>query len=357
MTKRPGETTFSAAELDAVCRQVLEALGVPADLAAVTADSLVAANLLGHDSHGVQRLLQYAGWISTGQVDPAGRAAVVRSHGATAVVDGGWGLGQPAARLAARTAVELAAGHGVSAVTIARCNHIGRLGEYVETMAAAGCVGLAFCNSGPIVAPSGGSRRTFGTNPLAWAAPRAGGPPLVLDFSTAAAAEGKVRLSLARDEQVAPGTLIDAAGRPSTDPADLYAGGALLPFGGHKGSGLSFMIELVGGLLSGMGAAPMPDYGGGNGTVLVALSVAAFTDPTGFAAAAGAFADRVRENADGGREPAVFVPGEVEAAARAARLAAGIPVPDAVRRDIAALLGPAGPQLGRFTPATTERTS
>src|SRR5699024_2970332 len=118
--------------------------------------------------------------------------------------------------------------------------------------------------------------------------------------------------SLARDEQVAPDVIIDAAGAPSTDPADLYAGGALLPFGGHKGSGLSFMIELVGGLLSGMGAAPMPDYGGGNGTVLIVLSVAAFTDPAGFAAAAGAFAERVQQAAGGGREPAVFVPGEVE---------------------------------------------
>ncbi|HEV7656798.1 MAG TPA: Ldh family oxidoreductase [Mycobacteriales bacterium] len=357
MTDRSAETSFAAAELDAVCRRVLAALGTPADLAAITADALVTANLRGHDSHGVQRLLQYAGWIANGQVDPAGRPERARTRGGTAVVDGHWGLGQPAARLATRTAAELAAEHGVSAVTITRCNHIGRLGEYVETLAGAGCVGLAFCNSGPIVAPSGGSRRTFGTNPLAWAAPRAGGPALVLDFSTAAAAEGKVRLSLARAEPVAPGTLIDAGGRPSTDPADLYAGGALLPFGGHKGSGLSFMIELVGGLLSGMGAAPMPDYGGGNGTVLLALSVDAFTDPAGFAAGAAAFADRVHEAPGGGREPAVFLPGEVETTARTTRSTAGIPVPDTIRLEVTALLGPAGAELGRFALLPTdERT-
>ena len=220
-------------------------------------------------------------------------------------------------------------------------------GEYVERIAAAGQIGLAFCNSGPVVAPSGGRRPTFGTNPFAWSAPRAGAPPLVLDFSTAAVAEGKVRLSLARGQQVAPGILIDAAGQPTVEPAELYAGGALLPFGGHKGSGMSLMIEVVGGLLSGMGAAPMPDYGGGNGTVLIALSVAAFTELTGFAAAATAFADRVRRAPDGSYEPAVLLPGQFEHDTRQRRLVEGIAVPDTIRREITALVTDAGP-LGRF---------
>jgi LDH2 family malate/lactate/ureidoglycolate dehydrogenase len=215
-------------------------------------------------------------------------------------------------------------------------------------MAEAGCIGLAWCNSGPVVAPAGGTRRTFGTNPLAWAAPRAGAVPLVLDFSTAGIAEGKVKVAMAQDERLPAGMIIDQNGRPSTRPQDLYDGGALLPFGGHKGSGLCLMIELVGGLLTGMGTAPMTDYAGGNGTLLIALSIGAFTDVDGFAADAAAFARRVTESEDGGVEPDVFLPGQVEQQTAAERAVAGVPVPGPTRRDITKLAESLGVDLGRF---------
>jgi len=354
VAQRRDEQYFSPDELRAVSADVLGVLGVPQDLADQTAESLVHSNLLGHDSHGVQRLLQYSEWIANGQVRPDARPELTRSFGSIALVDGNWGLGQPAARRATDVAIDLALRHGVSAVTISRCNHIGRLGEYVEAMAESGCVGLAFCNSGPIVAPSGGSRRTFGTNPLAWAAPRADGPAFVLDFSTAGVAEGKVSLSLARGEEVPPGNLIDARGNPTTSPRDLYDGGALLPFGGHKGSGLALMIDLLGGLLTGMGAAPMPDYQGGNGTVFITLSIAAFTELTGFATAAAAFGERVREATDGSTEPRVMLPGQVEQETMRGRLESGIQIPDAIRRGVTQLAGQGQIDLGRFALAETE---
>jgi LDH2 family malate/lactate/ureidoglycolate dehydrogenase len=339
---------FSPAELTAVARRVLASLGVPGDLADGVSGSLVRANLLGHDSHGIWRLLQYAPWILSGQIVPDAYPDLSHRAGATAVIDGRWGLGQPAAKLAARTAADFAGLHGVSAVAIARCNHIGRLGEYVADLAEAGCVGLAFCNSGPVVAPAGGTRRTFGTNPFAWAAPVSAGAPVVLDFSTAGIAEGKLRVALASGDAAPDGVLIDVSGRPTTSPQDFYDGGALLPFGGHKGSGLAFMIELVGGLLTGMGTAPMPGYAGGNGTVLIALSIDAFTDLSGFADAAALFGARVTEAVDGSREPRVFLPGQVEARTAAERAVSGIPVPDAIRRDITALASSRHVSLGRF---------
>ena len=357
VVSRPGARHFSAAELRDVAVRVLTGFGTPDDLAELTAESLAQSNLLGHDSHGIIRLLQYGAWIRDGQIQVTARPEQGRRSGATAVVDGNWGFGQPAARMATEVAIGLAAAHGVGAVAVARCNHVGRLGEYVTRMADAGCIGLALCNSGPIVAPSGGTRRTFGTNPFAWAAPRAGADPLVLDFSTAGIAEGKVRIAMARDEALPAGMIIDHNGQPSTRPQDLYDGGALLPFGGHKGSGLCLMIELVGGLLTGMGAAPMPDYAGGNGTLLVALSIEAFTGLDAFAGDAAAFAHRVTQSADGGTEPEVYLPGQVEQQVATERAATGIPVPAATRRDITELAESIGVDPGRLALRQLDQTS
>jgi LDH2 family malate/lactate/ureidoglycolate dehydrogenase len=268
-------------ELEDFTAAALTALGASAPSAAEVAASLVLSNVVGHDSHGMVRLVQYADWIAGGQIWPAQRPVVSRRQGAVAVVDGNWGFGQPAARMAVEAAVPIAREHGVAAVTIGDCNHVGRLGEYVAALADQGFTGLAFCNSGPVVAPFGGAGRALGTNPLAWAAP--GGPdgPLVADFSTAAVAEGKVRLAAAGGRPLADGLIVDALGRPSRSPADFYAGGALLTFGGHKGSALSVLIELLGGLLTGMGTACTPSYAGGNGMVLIALDVGAFVSADG----------------------------------------------------------------------------
>ncbi len=303
---------FPPAYLEELTARVLVGLGAARAQAEVVATSLVLSNLVGHDSHGVIRLLQYAGFIETGQVKPTQFAEVARRRGAVAAVDGHWGFGQPAAQLATGLAVEISADSGVAAISIDRCNHVGRLGEYVAAMAAAGKVGMAWCNSGPVVAPFGGAGRVMGTNPLACAVPRAGGPEIVVDFATSSVAEGKLVLARAAGEQVAPGLIIDAYGRPTTDPNDFYAGGALLPFGGHKGSGLSIMIELAGGVLSGMGASPTADYAGGNGTVLVALDIEAFMPLEEYLQKSAQFWAEAKSKGSGPLNAEVLMPGEVE---------------------------------------------
>jgi LDH2 family malate/lactate/ureidoglycolate dehydrogenase len=317
---------YSADQLTGLATATLAALGAPAPIAAQVARSLILSNLVGHDSHGVIRLVQYSEFIADGQIRPSAAAVATDSRGAAAVVDGGWGFGQPAAQLATGRAIEVARASGVAAVTIRNCNHIGRLGEYVTELAGAGLMGMAFCNSGAVVAPFGGTGRALGTNPFAWAAP--GGPdgPLVLDFSTAGVAEGKLRVAAADGRGVAGGLIVDARGRPSARPEDFFAGGALLPFGGHKGSGMSVMIELLGGLLTGMGTACTPGYAGGNGTVLLAVDVAAFADPGGYAASAGEFRAALVAAGAGPSGGTVLLPGELESRTRRQRLAEGIPV-------------------------------
>src|SRR5207237_2937223 len=267
----------SVEALSEMTQHILEAAGTPSDLAQVVRESLVGANLAGHDSHGVIRLAPYVADVRAGHVQPAARATIVSEQQATARIDGAWGWGQPAARLAAQTAIRLATQFGVGAATIDRCNHIGRVGEYVEMMARADMIGIALCNAGAAVAPYGGRERMLGTNPIAIAAPRSDGQaPLLLDCATSGVAEGKVRVALSKGESVAAGLIIDREGRSSQSPADLYAGGALLPLGLHKGYGLSVMVELLGGALSGMAPSVLPEYGNGNGTLMMALNIRNF---------------------------------------------------------------------------------
>jgi uncharacterized oxidoreductase len=333
---------FTPPDLDAFTTAALTALGAPAGPAGQVAASLVRSNLVGHDSHGIIRLIQYSGWIADGQIQPAAQPEISQRQQAVAVIDGHWGFGQSAARLAVDVLTQAALANGVAAVTIRDCNHIGRLGEYVSDLADQGLVGLAFCNSGPVVAPFGGAGRALGTNPFAWAAP--GGPagPLVVDFSTAGVAEGKLQLAAADGAPIADGLIVDAAGHPSTNADDFYAGGALLPFGGHKGSGLSVMIELLGGLLTGMGTAPSPSYGGGNGAVLMALRVGAFTEPDAYAADAERFCELLVTAGRGAAPGPVLLPGEIEARTRQERLRDGIPVSPAVLAGIFAVTDPLG---------------
>lgn len=307
---------------------VLESLGAPSGTASAVAHSLVEADLRGHDSHGVRRLAPYAASIREGRLDPAARPAVQHSSvPAVARIDGAHAFGQLTARLGADEAAERAAGFGIAAAVLSRCQHVGRLGEYVERIAERGLVGFAFANADPTVAAWGGRTRLLGTNPLAWAVPVAAGTaPVVVDFATSATAEGKLAVSVATGEAIPEGLVVDRDGRSTSDPRDFYAGGALLPFGGHKGYGLGLVADIVAGLLSGTGSGSSPDYDGTFGTMLIAINVGAFLDVDDFTAEVERLRDRVHasEQAEGSR--GVRVPGEPEWTTREARLASGISI-------------------------------
>ena len=328
----------TARELEELAVTVLTGIGTPADLAALVARSLVVANLLGYDSHGVRRLEPYAQFVAEGQVTPDARPEVRWSRQATALVDGHRGFGQPAAQLATEVATELAAEYGTATVAVTECNHVGRLGEYVTRLAENGLVGLAFCNADPTVAPFGGRTRMLGTNPLAWAAPAGpDAPPLVMDYATSASAEGKLAVAKARGEQVPPGVVVDSTGHPSQDPGDFYDGGALLPFGGHKGYGLALLIDVVGGLLSGAGAASLPGYDNTNGTLVIALTVDRFRPLGEFREQVEQLRAHLHDAPTAAGSDQVLLPGEPEEAVRRDRLANGIPIPAATWDSLTAL--------------------
>jgi uncharacterized oxidoreductase len=328
------ESTHSAGELLDLARAVLEDAGAPSATAATVAESLIESNLRGHDSHGIRRLVPYVEAVKDGRVDPTAEPEIMERKGAIVIVDGRGGFGQPAARAAAGELATIAHTFGVAAAAIRRANHVGRLGEWVEQLAADGLIGIAFCNAEPTVAPFGGSERRLGTNPIAWATP--GDPPLVMDWSTATMPEGKLAVARARGEKVPHGVIVDKDGEPSRDPVDFYAGGALLPVGAHKGSGLSVMIQLVGGALAGTGTSG-EQGAAANGTVLIALDPTAFAQD--FDEEAQAFLAALAATKPARGFDAVLVPGEIERRTRARRAQEGVPLPAATWSELQALKG------------------
>jgi hydroxycarboxylate dehydrogenase B len=329
------DVTLSAEHLQRVCMDLLCAVGTPDDLALVVSDGLRAANLTGHDSHGLVRLPAYLQNAREGRIEPAARAELVRRRGATACVSARRGWGQPAARLAAQTAAEIAGELGVGAVILQESPHVGRMADYVEVIAAGGHLGMTVTNATPNVAPFGGRDRRLGTDPIAFAIPRPEGrPPIVADFATSVRAEGKVRVARAAGRKVPPGTLIDRDGRPSDDPEDFYAGGSLLPAEGHKGYALAVAIEALGGILSGMGPAMIPAYGAGNGMFVLALEVEAFISVERFMGQVEEMARALESAPTAPGVEQVLLPGEPELRSAERRRREGIPIAEATWREV-----------------------
>jgi LDH2 family malate/lactate/ureidoglycolate dehydrogenase len=329
---------------------IFAAAGAPDDIARTVSESLVKTNLMGHDSHGIIRVNQYVNQIRKGTLQPAARAVRERGMGAIAIADCQWGFGQIGARFGTELAGELAAEHGIGAVALSRVNHIGRLGEYADMLARQGQIGIVF-TSGTIVTrsltPWGGREPILGTNPMAWAVPT-GDEPLLLDFATAAVANGKIVVAMSKGEPFPEGMLLDKHGKPTTNPADFFDGGMLLPFGTYKGSGLAIMIEIIPTLLAGFAPVTSPEFHPGNPTLIMALQVEAFTDLERFERLTRELMARVKIVPPAANFDEVLLPGDKEARSMVERTRDGIPLPAKVWQDLTALameLGAAVPDI------------
>lgn len=254
--------------LRAFARRSLVKLGASKNNATLVGESLVGSNLVGVDSHGITRIFRYVDDVKVRSILPAARPKVDRLSRTAAVVDGQFGFGQVTARRAAEVACEMASHYGLGLVSMRQCNHIGRLGEFVEFAADNGFASLLFCNAGgrfPVLAPYGSRMPITGTNPVAFAVPVQGQHPLIVDFASSVWSEGAVRLAHDEGRSIPLGVVLDRFGVATTDPAALYSGGALTPFGGHKGSALSLIVEIVAGALTGVGFSGWSGYEGGCG--------------------------------------------------------------------------------------------
>src|SRR5262245_59324406 len=259
--------TLKPPELETFAAKLLQAGGVSAEEAGLVASSLVDANLKGYDSHGVMRVPYYVQAIKDGEVVPGAEPTILEEGPSRIVAEGNWGLGQVLAMRLIERLKDKARETGLGLGTMMHAGHIGRLGEYCEKTAALGLVSMEMDNSqcGAVRdAPPGGKAPRLSTNPLATGVPN-GDAPLVLDFSTSATAEGKVRVKKIAGQPCPEGWLIDCEGRPTTDANTLYGNppGAILPMGGaqaYKGFGLGLMIEILTGALSGGNCAKAVPY-------------------------------------------------------------------------------------------------
>ncbi len=339
-----------ADELSATVAAILRAAGAEEQGALLVADSLVDAELSGHPSHGLIRVSEYLGQIREGSIDPVAQPEIVSDGGATIVVEGHWGFGQVVATRATAWLIERAREHGSAAVSVRHCGHVGRAGAYPELAAAEGQVAFVFVNGGgakPRVAPHGGRRAVFGTNPIAAAVPLPGSAPVVIDFSTAAVASGKIRVLRDRGEPLPEGWILDAEGRPSTSADDYYAGGMLLPAAAHKGYALCLLVELLAGCLTGAGSPGVVDsgYRVGNGLFLQAFDVEAFMPLERFGHAAGALAEVVHDTPPAPGFERVMLPGEPEQRLAAQSTDDGVDVTPSTWENIASMAAELGVEL------------
>lgn len=225
--------------------QIFLAHGTTPEVARVLAQNCASAQRDGAHSHGVFRMPGYLSTLASGWVD--GKAVpVVEDVGAAFVrVDAANGFAQPALEAATPLLIEKVREAGIAILAIRNSHHFAALWLDVEPFAEQGLVALSVVNSMTCVVPHGARKPLFGTNPIAFAAPRAGGEPLVFDMATSAIAHGDVQIAAREGHSLPAGMGVDAAGQPTTDPQAILDGGALLPFGGHKGSALSMMVELL----------------------------------------------------------------------------------------------------------------
>lgn len=308
---------------------LFEAVGTPPETSAFIGDALVAANLTGHDSHGVIRILQYIEVVENGSLDPKAEPEIVAVDGATLKVDAKWGWGQPAMRLATLQTIELARQYGIGIGVVDRSFHIGRVAPYVETIGRAGMIGLAMASAGSAVAPYGARTRVMGTNPIAWAVPGNDEEhPFALDIATAQIAEGKVRVARNKGVPVPPGAIVNMDGAPSVDPNDFYEGGALMAFGSHKGSGFSILAQMLGRGLAGQTQDRLIGHRGGNGPVVIAIDPSRFGPLELFREAVTEEAERVRSATPAEGFTEVLMPGDKEILEQARREADGCIVDD-----------------------------
>lgn len=333
---------FEVEKLETACALVFEGAGLDAAEARQIAHSLILANLMGHDSHGVIRVVQYVQALKDGRVHAGKKIAITKEADASAVVDGGWGFGQTVCHQAMALAMEKARQRSVAVVELFNSSHIGRLGEYVEVAAKADMIGIVMCNNhggGLLQPPFGGIDSRMSPNPIAVGIPTGGDFPIVADLTTSVVAEGKIRVKRNQGESLPEGWVIDADGNSTTDPAKFYGPprGSILPFGGisaHKGYALSVVVDILSGALGGAGCSRESGGSGGNGVFIMALDIGAFTGRDKFVEEMQTFVQFLKgaKLMPGFEE--ILMPGELETRMRRQKEADGVPLDDETWRQI-----------------------
>lgn len=334
------EIRFKSNQIEEFCIKLLEKVGVPKEHAKMTINNLVSADLRGIASHGVARLPVYLKRIQLGLVNPNPNLKVVKSSTTSLLIDGDNGLGQVVGEKAMEAAVKLAWEQGLSMVGVKNTNHIGIGAYYALKAVEEDMIGFCVTNASAHMAPWGGIKPLLGTNPIAIAVPAGIYPPVVLDMATSIVARGKILLAAKKDEKIPLGWALDKEGNSTQDPQEALHG-SILPLGGPKGYGLSLMVDILAGVLTGA------LYGGNipsmtenftkplnEGIFLIAFKIANFMPVKVFKQR---MDDLIREIKESPKAPGVeeiFLPGEIEYRASLERIENGIPLSETIVNEL-----------------------
>jgi len=325
---------FEHGELLRFTTAVFEGLGMPAADARRGADVLLDADLAGIESHGIAHLAWHPGYapgFRRGVINPRPEVRVLRDSPVAATWDADGGLGVLIAARAMDAAIEKASATGIGMVAVTNGRHFGAAGYYARMAAERDMIGMAMCNVPPLAVASGSLDRAFGTNPIAFAAPVEDSHPFLLDIATTAVAGGKLEIAARQGKPIPPGWAVDGDGNDSADPLILRSGGALQPLGSysetssHKGYGLGLMVDILTGVLPGMGSAIF-EGARMQGQWFAAWRIDAFRDVAEFKADMKRMAGHLRGLRPRPGVEAVLVPGDPEARAREERTRLGIPL-------------------------------
>lgn len=330
---------FSADYLRKFVADFFTACGAPPNEALMVADNLVESNLMGYDSHGVMRCMEYYRCVKDGRVRLGATPTIIKETPSTAIVDCALNFAPVAMNVMVNVACEKAQKVGIACAISKNAFHLGRLGSYVQKVAERGMFGFLSCNSrqkAHVVVPFGGRDGRLGTNPLAYAAPT-NGWPVVFDMSTTMIAAGKIDIALLEGKRLPENCIQDKDGNPSTDPKDFYGPngelfGTMLTLGspnfGYKGYGLSMMVEILGSILGGEDATI--DHNRSNGAMLIVINPDHFGGADQFRDLTDRFCKYQMSSRPAKGFEEVVVPGTYDFRLREKRLAEGIPIDEQI---------------------------
>ena len=315
--------------------------------ARLAADSLVQADLWGHQSHGLMRLSWYVARLRAGVCNPVAKPELVVDAGAVAVLDGRDAMGQVLTARAAQEAVRRAKAHGIGAVALRNSNHFGTAMYFTLMAAREGCVGFLSTNASPAMAPWGGRKKAVGTNPWSWAAPAGSHPPMVLDIANTGVARGKIYLARQKGQPIPQGWALNAAGAPTTDPAEAI-GGIILPMAQHKGYAIAVVMDMLSGVLTGSAFGTgvrgpyQTEHRSGAGQLMIALDITAFQPLDEFGARMERYIAELKAVPLAQDFEEIVYPGEIEARNDVQNRAEGLSLPGDTIADLKKL----GDELG-----------
>ncbi|MEM7257274.1 MAG: Ldh family oxidoreductase, partial [Pseudomonadota bacterium] len=292
-----------------------------------------------HPSNGVMRTFWYAQRLVSGATNASITPQLAVDAGAIAVVDGQHGIGQQVAGFATEQAISRARQHGVGMVSVRHSGHFGTAMYFTRQIADNGCIGFIATNASLAMAPWGGKEKLIGTNPWSIGAPAGKYAPMLLDIANTAVARGKLHVAASRGEAIAPGWAVDSNGNPTTNPIEGIAGN-ILPMAGHKGYGISVMMDVLSGVLGGSGFANdvvgpyEPEGSSGVHHMIMALNINAFRSMDDFLHDMETYIEKIKATPCAAGHNEIYYPGEPEAIAEAKHLQQGITLPDSTVQEL-----------------------